>query len=62
MRKTLIRTLHLHQKWRRGGKIQMQSPKDIGLALDACIRILRKLSDEQVNDILNGKKNEKDIA
>ena len=53
MRKTFIRNLHLYQKWRRGARIKALHPKDVGLTLDDCIRILRKLSDEQVNEILN---------
>lgn len=57
MRKTLIGKLHLYQKWRRGARIKALHPKDVGLMLDDCIRILRKLSDEQVNEILNEKKN-----
>lgn len=43
------------QKWRRGGKGEMPSPKEFGFAIDDCIRILRGLSDEQVNRILNEK-------
>lgn len=57
MRKTLIRRLHNYIKWRRGDRIKAPHPKEVGLILDDCIRILRKLSDEQVNKILNEKKN-----
>lgn len=58
MRKTLIRNLHLYQKWRRGARIEHPlHPKEVGLMLDDCIRVLRKLSDEHVNEILNEKKN-----
>lgn len=58
MRKQLIRKLHGYQKWRRGASIEHPlHPKEVGLMLDDCIRILRKLSDEQVNGILNEKKN-----
>ena len=57
MRKDLIRKLHLYQKWRRGARIEHPlHPKEVGSMLDDCIRILRKLSDEQVNEILNEKK------
>ena len=56
MRKDLIRRLHAYQKWRRGARVNALHPKDVGLMLDGCIRLLRKLSDEQVNDILNEKK------
>lgn len=51
MRKTLIRKLHLAQKWRRGGNGEMPSPKEFGLAIDDCIRLLRRLSDEQFNEL-----------
>lgn len=58
MRKGLIRKLHLYQKWRRGARIKAVHPKEVGEMLDDCIRVLRKLSDEQVNDILNEKKDD----
>lgn len=53
MRKRLIRKLHEMQKWRRGGRGEMpfSPPKEFGNAIDDCIRLLRKLSDEQFNDI-----------
>lgn len=57
MRKTLIRRLHNYQKWRRGARIKALHPKEVGLMLDDCIRVLRRLSDEQVNEMLNEKKN-----
>ena len=58
MRKKLIRNLHLYQKWRRGARIEHHlHPKELGLTLDDCIRVLRGLSDNQVNNILNEKKN-----
>ena len=57
MRKNLIRKLHLYQKWRRGARVNTLHPKEVGLMLDDCIRILRKPSDEQVNEILNEKEN-----
>ena len=58
MRKTLIRRLHLYQKWRRGARIEHPlHPKELGLTLDDCIRVLRGLSGKQVNMILNEKKN-----
>ena len=43
------------QKWRRGGGDMPFSPKEFGIAIDDCIRLLRKLSDEQFNDLMNGK-------
>ena len=53
MRKRLIRKLHEMQKWRRGqAKAMPFSPRVWGEAIDDCIRLLRKLNDEQVKDIL----------
>lgn len=55
MRKELIRKLHEMQKWRRGADMPMPlTPKEFGEVIDDCIRILRKLSDKQINKILNG--------
>lgn len=57
MRKVLLRKLHEMQKWRRGARSDMPlTPSEFGNAIDDCIRILRGLSDEQVNGILNEKK------
>ena len=43
------------QKWRRGADMPMPlTPKEFGEAIDDCIRILRKLSDEQINSLMNG--------
>lgn len=51
------------QKWRRGANIPMPlTPKEFGEAIDDCIRLLRGLSDEQVNRILNGKTTETDTG
>ena len=53
MRKRLIRKLHEMQKWRRGGKSPMPlTPEEFGNAIDDCVRILRGLNDEQVNELL----------
>ena len=54
MRKNLIRKLHMYQKWRRGGKFPQPHPKDVELMLDDCIRLLRRLSDEQYNELMDG--------
>lgn len=55
MSKKLIKILHGMQKWRRGGKGEMPfSPKEFGLAIDDCIRLLRKLNDEQFKSLING--------
>lgn len=40
--KEAIKTLHHFQKWRRGAKIEIPDPKQIGQALDVAIRVLRK--------------------
>lgn len=43
------------QKWRRGGKGGMPfSPTDFGIAIDICIRMLRRVSDEQFKELMNG--------
>ena len=52
MRKKLIRTRHGMQKWRRGGGDMPFSPKEFGLAIDDCIRLLRKLSDKQFKEFM----------
>lgn len=42
------------QKWRRGADMEMPyTGKEFGLMIDDCIRVLRKLTDKQVEDILN---------
>lgn len=43
------------QKWRRGGGDMPCSPTEWGVTIDDCIRLLRKLSDEQFNNLMNGK-------
>lgn len=43
------------QKWRRGGGEMPYTPKQFGEAIDNSMRILRKLTDKQVNEILNGR-------
>lgn len=40
------------QKWRRGGGVMPLTHKEFGKAIDHCIRILRNMSDEQVNEIM----------
>lgn len=61
MRKQLIRKLHAMQKWRRGGKGTMPlSPKEFGEAIDDCIRVLRMLEDEHVNEMLYVRKQTKE--
>lgn len=42
------------QKWRRGADMEMPyTGKEFGLMIDDCIRVLEKLTDKQVEDILN---------
>ena len=54
MRKELIRKLQKMQKWRRGSDMEMPyTGKEFGLMIDDCIRVLEKLTDKQVEDILN---------
>lgn len=53
MRKELIKKLHDMQKWRRGKRSPMPlSPAEFGEVLDDCIRILRRLDDKKVIEIL----------
>lgn len=56
MRKLLIKKLNHHQRWRKGADIPMLSVRELSDVLDNCIKVLENMSDEQVNDILNGKK------
>ena len=58
MRKKLIEVLHQMQKWCRGhGSAMPFTSYEFGQAIDDYIRILSRLTDEQVNEILNEKKN-----
>ena len=42
------------QKWRRGRKGGMPfSPYTFGEAIDICIRMLRRMSDEQFKELMN---------
>lgn len=49
------------QKWRRGGGDMPLSPKEFGLAIDDCIRLLRRMDDKQFNELTDGtvKRNDK---
>ena len=43
------------QKWRRGGKGEIPfSPKEFGLAIDDCIRLLRNMDDKLFNELMYG--------
>ena len=57
MRKKLLRSLEQYQKWRKGAEIPMPHPSEVRSMLENCTRILKHLSDEKVNEILNEKKN-----
>ena len=55
MRRKLLRKLHDMQKWRRGGKGEIPfSPKEFGLAIDDCIRLLRNMDDKLFNELMYG--------
>ena len=43
------------QKWRRGGKGEMPSSQEFGLAIDDCIRLLRSMDDKLFKELMNGK-------
>lgn len=44
------------QKWRRGAKISMPySPREFGLMIDDCIKVLRGITDEQFYKIQKNK-------
>ena len=45
------------QKWRRGGGDMPCSPTEWGVTIDDCIRLLRKLSNEQFNELMNNGRN-----
>ena len=54
MKKEVIRILHEMQKWRRGnGNVMPYSPKQFGIAIDVSIRVLRRISNEDFNRLLN---------
>lgn len=56
MRKEIIAILHGMQKWRRGkGKSMPYSPRQFGAAIDLSIRVLRGISEEEFNKLVNGK-------
>ena len=56
MRKALIRKLHEMQKWRRGANTPMPlSSKEFGECIDECIRLLRRMSDKQYNELYGTK-------
>ena len=40
--KETLKTLHNFQCWRIGKNMEIPNPKDIGLAIDNAIRLLRK--------------------
>ena len=58
MRKELIRRLKKMQKWRRGYGMNMPyTPREFGLMIDECIKVLKAITDEQFDDV---KKNKED--
>ena len=36
-----IELIELHQKWRRGAEIEMQNPKQIGIAIDILLNFAK---------------------
>lgn len=40
--KETIKYLHYYQKWRRGAKLPIPNPQEVGIAIDNAIRELRK--------------------
>lgn len=50
-KKELIDFLIEHNKWRRGDDIPMKSPKDIGIAVEAVVAVL-KGCDNDVDDFI----------
>ncbi|MDO5041746.1 hypothetical protein [Phocaeicola massiliensis] len=48
----LIDFLILHNKWRRGADIPMKSPKDIGMAIEAVVAVLKGFDNDVVDFIL----------
>lgn len=40
--KNIVKRLHYIQKWRRGAKIIMPSPEEVGKAIDDAIRYIRQ--------------------
>lgn len=54
MRKEVIQILHKMQKWRRGeGRVMPYTPKQFGIAIDMSLRVLRGISDEDFNKLVN---------
>ena len=55
MRNKLKEKLNTTNMWRRGADIPMPSPKEFGEAIDDCIKLLERMSDEQFKELMNGK-------
>ena len=53
MRQELIYKLQMMQMWRRGANMEMPyTGKEFGIMIDDCIKILHRLTDKQVEQIL----------
>jgi hypothetical protein len=52
-KKEAIKVLHYFQKWRRGANITMPDPKQVGLAIDVAISVLRESIKQQTNELRN---------
>ncbi len=48
----LIDFLIAHNKWRRGDDIPMKSPKDIGIAVEAVVSVLKGCDNDVADFIL----------
>jgi hypothetical protein len=47
-KKEAIKILRYFQKWRRGARIPMPDPKEVGLAIDTAIKELRKRQNDKL--------------
>lgn len=48
----LIDFLITHNKWRRGADVSMKSPKDIGIAIEAVVAVLKGCDNDVADFIL----------
>jgi len=55
MRNKLKEKLRTMNRWRRGADIPMPlTPTEFGKAIDDCILLLERMSDEQFKELMNG--------
>ena len=48
--KEAIKILELHNQWRRGAEIPMESPENIGLAIDSVLAEMKRLHSKQLSE------------